>query len=89
MRRQAGRPSIQSTFDGRCNPALSTAPRQLRTDPSTTDAVNAFAEELGRLLARRLLADTDRRKGYSLIELLWGAAVMALLVSLAARSFGW
>lgn len=56
--------------------------------PAGTELIS-FAAEFGRLLARRLLADTGPRRGYSLIELMWGATVIAALVLLAARLFGW
>ena len=51
-------------------------------------ALVAFAEELGRLLARRLLADLDCRRGYSLPESLLGAVTLVLLLLLAARGLG-
>ena len=47
----------------------------------------ALAEELGRLLARRLLTDQGRR-GYSLPELLFGAVVVAIVWVLIARTLG-
>lgn len=55
---------------------------------STSEAVVSLAEELGRLLARRLLADPGRRRGYSLAEVILGAAVMALMLVVIARASG-
>lgn len=47
--------------------------------------LNTIAEELGRLLARSLLA--DRRKGFSLPELLIGATLMAVVARVVWRWF--
>ncbi len=48
-----------------------------------------LAEELGRLLARRLLADPGSRRGYSLPETLIGATIMAMMWFLIARTLSW
>ena len=52
-------------------------------------ALVTFAEELGRLLARRLLNVPGRRRGYSLPEILLGASAMAVVWILIARTLGW
>lgn len=54
----------------------------------SSDGLMAVADELGRLLARRLLADSAPRRGYSLIELAFGSAILALLIVLVARLLG-
>ena len=51
-------------------------------------ALVGFADVLGRLLARRSRADLDRRRGYSLPELLLGAVMLALVMLLAVRGLG-
>jgi len=56
--------------------------------PDVPTALLDLAEELGRLLARRELAPPNRRRGYSLPELLLGAAVVALAWVLVARALG-
>lgn len=55
---------------------------------SPTQPLISLAEELGRLLARRLRSDGNRR-GYGLPELLLGAAVMALTLIFVARLLAW
>ena len=52
-------------------------------------ALVTLAEELGRLLARRELARPDRRRGYSLPELLVGALIFILLWVLIGRFLDW
>lgn len=52
-------------------------------------ALMALAEELGRLLARRELADIRNRRGYTLPELLLGMSVMAVVWILIAGALSW
>ena len=52
---------------------------------SAKKAISVVAEELGRYLARSLRA--ERRKGYSLPEVLIGALLMAILVTFLWRRF--
>ena len=65
----------------------------MRPDQQVAEASPAalvtFAEELGRLVARRELGNTRNRRGYGLPELLLGASVMAYLWVLVARVLGW
>ena len=51
-------------------------------------ALDGFAEELGRLLARRELARLSRRRGYSFVEQLFGIATAALTWLLLGRALG-
>lgn len=59
-----------------------------RAGEASPAALVTFAEEFARLLARRLLADLDRRRGYSLPEFLLGALILALVMLLAVRGLG-
>lgn len=51
-----------------------------------SDGLHRLAEEFGRLLARRLATD---RRGYSLIELVLGALLVAIVTVLAADLLRW
>ena len=89
MGRKVGKKSASASSD-ESGAITATAAQQTPSGVvPTSDALISAGEELGRLLARRLLADTGPRRGYSLIELVWGATVIAALVLLAARLLGW
>ena len=68
--------------------AVPNSPQDPPSILSASQPLIALAEELGRLLARRVLSDRDRR-GYGLHELLLGAAMMALTWIFVARLLGW
>ncbi len=86
MGRKASRKPVP-TDEGRGSVASTSAVAPIPATPDT--ALIDIAEELGRLLARRLLADPGRRRGYSLVEILLGATVMVVMWVLIARLLGW
>ena len=87
MARRAG--TKTSRADG--GAAIMAAPSQVDQPVActTSAALVALAEELGRLLARRELSQLRNRRGYGLPELLLGASVMAVVSILIARTPGW
>ena len=72
--------------------AATTDPAPMRLDQQGAEpspaALVTFAEELGRLLARRLLDVPGSRRGYSIPEILLGASVMAFIWILVAQALG-
>ena len=89
--------AVTRNAKARPGPAIGGSPKSIAgvttwqdtpTIPSTSEALIALAEELGRVLARRELARVDRRRGYSLVELIIGAAAMAELWILMVRLLG-
>jgi hypothetical protein len=87
MKRKNGRNRV---VDNEAGHSAAPSPTSAMVTP-TSDVAAALldlAEELGRLLARRELAKPSNRRGYSLPELLLGAAVMALAWVLVARALG-
>lgn len=57
--------------------------------PPAPAALLAVAEELGRLMARRLLTSSDYRKGYSLPKSLIGLTFNAVMLLLAYYLIAW
>jgi len=88
MKRKTGRNRIVGDEAGHSAAPSPTSAMVIPT-PDIAAALLDLAEELGRLLARRELARPNRRRGYSLPELLLGAAVMALAWLLVSRFLGW
>ena len=89
MRRRAEQSSARAITERRGESASSST-HQERLDASpTAERLVAFAEELGRLLARRELAKIGSRRAYSMAELVLGASVMATAWVLIARALGW
>lgn len=85
MARRVTKQPVQAERNGDPVPgAVSSVP--MKSGP--TAPLYDLAEELGRLLARRELARTDRRRGYSMVELVFGGALVALVWILVARAMG-
>ena len=85
MARKVTRQPVQAGKDERPTPgAVSTA----SVMSGAVAPLHDLAEELGRLLARRELARSNGRRGYSLPQILIGASVLAVLWILVARSLG-
>ena len=74
---------------GRGSHASSAAQQERLSASSILDPLIAFAEELGRLLARREVLMSRSRRAYALPELLFGAGVMTAVWVLIARALGW
>ena len=83
--RERARLAVPDGQGGVTSPAVQDGPPP---NPPASACLGNFAEELGRVLARRLLAVPDMRRGYSLPELLLGAVGLALLWLLIVRGLG-
>ena len=89
MSRKEGKQSAPALSDESGAIAATAAQQAPSGAVPTSGNLISVAEELGRLLARRLLADSAPRRGYSLIELAFGAVILALLLVLTARLLEW
>lgn len=89
MRRRAEKSSVRAKAHGRSGTTSSVAELENPSAPPTPEALIAFAEEFGRLLARQLLTDPSRRRGYGLPLGLVGLIVTAILSLVVAQVLCW
>ena len=83
MKKRAGATSVGANREG--GVAALGAQHGQTGVPWTSASLIAVAGELGRLLTRRELVQISKRRGYSLPEMLFGAAVMAQISLLVFR----
>ena len=89
MRKKTGATSIQAVRDGQGGITSPARQHGHPNVPSAPESLIAFAEEFGRMIAGQLLADPNRRRGYSLPEGLVGLAFNSIMLLLGYCLMAW
>ena len=89
MGRRVAQPSDGAVPEKRGGSGSSAVRQAYPSTPPAPEALLAFAEELGRMVARQLSADPNRRRGYALPQLLIGLTFNAAMMVIAYWLLAW